>query len=386
MIHSAETPKRARAVLFLALALGAVGAAAAVVDGPATQLLASIAPPAASATAAAAQFRWTVTPDVGGTSPCASVARAWLFASIGEATSCLTATVGTGPLGTGLSAVARARAAVDSELHAVANRNTSATAAAAPPELARAMTDTAAAAAFQKKLAGMTDAQREAYAMQLAQQMQKGRQQQMTAQMQATAQASDTDRALYDSLSNAAEAVNVLQIRTQLGLQIQMGALDTVTANWESPHAAIQRAESRALKTVPLSTADNAGGGCYSAANAARVRAIALRFADRQIARADSDLAQGRGWATAVQAELPQFVKADDRMMKFSTGIHDATLRRRAASLTNTKQRTVLDDLQHYADGVRKIDEAAGVWVAWKAKIQAQPASAFTCGSGYAGG
>jgi len=385
MIHDAATPKHARAVLFLALALGAVGAAAAIVDGPAAQLLDAIAPPAASATAAAAQFRWTVTPDVGGTSPCASVAREWAFASIGEATSCLTATVGTGSLGKGLSALARARAVVDSGLHAVANQNTSDVAAAAPPELARAMTDTASAAALQKKLAGMTDAQREAYAMQLAQQMQQARQQQMMARTQATAQASDTDRARYDSLSNAVEAINALQIRTQLGLQIQMGALDTVTSSWESPHAAIQAAESRALKTVPLSQAD-AGGGCYSAANAARVRAIALRYADRQIARADSDLAQGRGWAMAVQAQMPPFVKADDRMMGFSAAIHDATLRQHAASLTNAKQRTVLDDLQQYADGVRRVDEAAGVWVAWKAKIEAQPASALTCGSGHAGG
>ncbi len=374
MIRATHGRRRLNAKLGIMLALAVLAAAASAGSGAMQTLFDKLPVPPVGAATAATEFGWDNKPKF---SDCPD--QGWMFAWQSDVPACLRGTP-QGPLAASLDALQQAQAEQQTQEKTLAEQNMAQAEAASPAEVAQAMRDPQARAELQKKLAGMSDQEKMAYAMKLSQQYQQGRQQQMMVEVQAAGQPSAADKANYDRLGDALGTIAIRRSHAVMQYDRTLGELDGLKKQRDAAHLAINQDFDSALRGVPFEQQDEAGGGCYSSANAERVHRLVLEYADRHVAQANRDLAQAAQWASGARAQLAPVAREDDELMGYYAGIHNAMLRKQAAGNVLAEHETTLNQyFQPYADAVREVNLDAARWVYAKQLIEKKPPSGLAC-------
>jgi hypothetical protein len=281
-----------------------------------------------------------------------------------------------GALAGGLAALhdARSRIAADTQQRTAASAASSvpgATASAA----ALNVNDPKAIEELQKKMEKMTDQERVAFAMQLNQQMAQA------AMGPSGPGLTDAQEAMVTKVDDALQAVAERRTPGIVPFQRAIAGLDPLKAQWAQAHANIDRQRGAEVQAVPLLHAGEVGG-CYSSANAARVRQIELKYADAHVAEATRQLAQGAEWASTVSGELAQVAREDDGLSAAFAAADQALpttwagRNQAALNVLGVHDQTLAIYVQPYADGVTAIDREAASWVHAKAALAALPLAA----------
>lgn len=265
-----------------------------------------------------------------------------------------------GPLAASLQRLEQAKG----EVAAIMKREVAQSMAGLPSEMQHIADDPQAQAALQNKMAGMSEQQKMAYAMQMAQQMQQAQMQQMQAMAQSAGQPTNADNSAMDHLQDTVTRIAEHRAQAITSYNRSVAVLDDLEQQWAKKHDAIEEAASKEVGAISYARGYESGGGCYSTAAAQRVRRIELKYADRHLAQATRDLAQAREWAAGIRKLLLPVAREDDQMMGDYADIHNAMLRQQAEGIVRDPHGSTFNQyFQPYADGVRDADLQAARWM-----------------------
>lgn len=327
------------------------GPAAAPVAGPGDMqaLLAKLVAPAHSATEAAAQFTW-----VGGNDPKPA-----------------------GALAGSMDALNQAVAQSKSRLEAVAAQ---ARVTSLPPGMAALANDPKAQEAMEKKLDGMSQQEKIAWAMQMASQ-QAG---QMQPQMQQQAeQATEENDAAEEKFANDLQQISLKRVRDDAPLAQILAERDQLDRKSQAAHEAIDRDLEAAIRQIPLQQEGEDGSGCYNTANAHRVYDLRVQGADKQVAQADKDLAQAAQWAGRYRAMLEPEAREDDGLQAELATIGHSVMQATYTLQAGQVLDTTLAHFKSYLQGVRDSDLHATKWVRAREQKRKQDWSLWDCGTNH---
>jgi hypothetical protein len=321
--------------------------AAAPVDGSGEMqaLLARLVAPAHDATEAANQFTWA-----GGNDPQPA-----------------------GALRASVDAVKQAMKARDAALQAAETQTRK---TMLPPQMAALANDPNAQQAMQKKLDGMSQQEKIAWAMQMA----SSQAAHAGAQMQAQAQeATEQDEAAQQKFSQDLMQLSQHNSDVEAGIAKARAEKDQLDQKAQAAHQSIDRDLQVAIGKVPYQQEGEGDGGCYSTANARHVYDLKLEAADKHVAQADRDLAQAAQWAADLRAALEPVAKGDDALHADLVAIRHSPIQSQNLINAGEIRSGTLNRFDAYVKDVQAADMSATQWVRSREQQRKEDWSLLDC-------
>lgn len=312
-------------------------------------LLAKLVAPARSATEAAAQFTW-----VGGNDPKPA-----------------------GALAGSMDALDQAVAQSKSRLEAAGAQ---ARATSLPPGMAAVANDPKAQEAMEKKLDGMSQQEKIAWAMQMASQQAGHMQSRMQQQAE---QATEEDDAAEEKFANDLQQISLKSVKGGASSEQMVAEREQLDRKSRAAHGAIDHDLEVAIRQIPLQQEGEDGSGCYNTANAHRVYDLRVQSADKQVAQADKDLAQAAQWAGKYRAMLEPEVREDDGLQAELATIGHSVMQTTYTLQAGQVRDTTLAHFNSYLQGVRESDLHATKWVRAREQKRKQDWSLWDCGTNH---
>ena len=250
------------------------------------------------------------------------------------------------------------------------------TMSAMPDDIQKAAADPAAQQALAKKFESMTDAQKMAYAMDMARQTHSA----VRAEMAAAVRPSAAEQAVLDRMSERSREMTMARAApTGITAFIEsVGEVKPLLSASEAAHQAIDQSRDHEITAVPPAHV-TAISECYSPPDARRVRDIELRYADQHVARANQDLAAAARWAGTIRGSALPVARDDDGLMgDYSAVRHlfdsNTTLRGQYGSTALAIHKVTLGlYVSQFLDAIRDVDREAGRWAHDKAVLAQAP-------------
>jgi hypothetical protein len=324
---------------------GAPAAAPVAGSGEMQALLAKLVAPARNAADAAARFTW-----VGGNDPEPA-----------------------GALRESVDAVQQAMKARDAEVQAA---ETETRKTMLPPQMAAMANDPKAQQAMEKKLNGMSQQEKIAWAMQMA----SSQAAHMGAQMQAQAQeVTEEDEAAQQKFSADLMQLSLHAHDVETRIAKARAEKDQLDRQSQAAHQSIDRDLQVAIGKVPYQQEGEGGGGCYSTANARHVYDLKLQAADKHVAQADRDLDQAARWAADLRAALEPVAKGDDALHADLVAIRHSPVQSQNLINASSIRSGTLNDFDRYVKDVQAADLSATQWVRTRDQRRKEDWSLLDC-------
>ena len=312
-------------------------------------LLTRLVAPARSATDAATQFVW-----VGGNDPKPAAA-----------------------LGRSVDALSQAIASEKARIQAAGAQVRQ---VSLPPDMAAMANDPNAQEAMQKKMDGMSQQEKIAWAMQMASRQATHMQAQMQQQAQ---QVTAEDEAAEQKFAEHLQQISMKRVQGAMPSAQIVAEKNGLDRQSQTAHEAIDRDLELAIRQIPYEQEGEGGGGCYNTANARRVYDFKVKAADRHVAQADKDLAQAGQWATKYRAALQLEARDDDALHAELAAIRHSVMEGRNALQASGVRDATLNHFGSYLKGVQDSDLAATRWVRAREEKRKEDWSLWDCGTNH---